>query len=57
MEEICKNCWNEGCKAKEELRLSKVDVCKDMHENPEKWDFDDAWHPEEYEWQKGSVNN
>lgn len=50
MDEICKNCWNEGCKAKEELRLSKVDVCKDMHENPENWDFDDMWHPEECEW-------
>ena len=50
MEDICRSCWNDSCKAKEELRLSKVDVCIDMEEHPDNWDFDDMYHPEEDDW-------
>ena len=46
MEEMCVNCWNEGCKCDEKLRARKVDVCRDMHEHPEDWDYDD--NPVEY---------
>lgn len=35
---MCQNCWNDGCKKNEELRKSKVDVCKHMHEHPEEWE-------------------
>lgn len=40
MEDICKYCWNISCRNKgEDFMKSKVDICKDMEENPEKWDF------------------
>lgn len=50
MDEICKNCWNEGCKLNEKLRQSKVDVCIDMHEHPEHWDNYNPFYIEEEYW-------
>lgn len=52
MEDICKRCWNEGCKVKEELRQSKVDVCIDMEEHPENWEGLDDLYEEEDDWWK-----
>lgn len=49
MEDMCKACWNRGCRENEELRQSKVAVCKDMEEHPESWDFDPNPQPE-YNW-------
>jgi predicted metal-binding protein len=52
MHELCKRCLNEGCKAKEELRLSKVDVCIDMEEHPENWEDYDPFYVEVDDWWK-----
>lgn len=42
VEEVCKNCWNDGCKkASEEFRNNKLPVCKDMIEHPENWNEED----------------
>lgn len=38
MDDICKNCWNDDCKARsEEFRNEKLPVCRDMVEHPENW--------------------
>lgn len=49
MNELCRHCWNDGCKANEELRLSKVEVCRHMEEHPEEWEGLDDF-VEEDEW-------
>ena len=53
MDELCKRCWNEGCKkATEEFRENKLPVCKDMEEHPDEWDKMEVQYFQE-EWQKG----
>jgi len=52
MHELCKKCWNDGCKANEKLVNEKLPVCIDMEEHPENWEFDDMWHEEEDDWWK-----
>lgn len=38
MDDICKDCWNDGCKKQsEEFRNNKLPVCRDMIEHPEHW--------------------
>lgn len=32
MDELCKKCWNEGCRENEVLRCSKIEVCKILSE-------------------------
>lgn len=56
MDKICEQCWNEGCRNKEELRKSKVDVCIDMYEHPEDWDFDSNPKPEYNFWDDRTWN-
>ena len=39
MNDICKNCWNEGCKNNSEwFRNKKLPICMDMIEHHEHWD-------------------
>lgn len=50
MHELCERCSNKDCKANEELRLSKINVCINIEENPEDWIFADYYSPDEYEY-------
>ena len=50
MDELCKRCWNEGCRNKgEEFMNNKLLVCKDMEAHPDEWDkmevrcFQEEW--------------
>ena len=55
MDELCKRCWNEGCKKEtEEFRENKLPVCKDMEEHPDDWDKMEVQYFQE-EWQKGVI--
>ena len=38
MDDLCVNCWNDGCKSQSnEFRNDKLPVCKDMVGHPENW--------------------
>lgn len=41
LDDICKQCWNVGCRDNEQLRNDKLDVCKHMLKHPELWDFEE----------------
>lgn len=38
MDDLCINCWNDGCKSRsDEFRKDKLPICRDMIEHPGNW--------------------